>query len=48
MLKDRGYLIVAGVIVLAVVADIVLNQSAGSLFLVRKIVRLVEYVEFWR
>ena len=48
MLKDRGYLIVAGVIALAVAADGILNQSLFSLFLVRKVVRLVEFLEFWR
>ena len=48
MLKDRGYLIVAGVIALAVAADNILNQSLFSLFLVRKVVRLVEFLEFWR
>ena len=48
MLKDRGYLIVAGVIALAVAADYILNQSVFSLFLVRKVMRLVEFLEFWR
>ena len=48
MLKDRGYLIVAGVIALAVAADSILNQSVFSLFLVRKVMRLVEFLEFWR
>jgi hypothetical protein len=45
---DRMYLIVAGVIAAAIAGDIFLNDSAASLFLVRKLFHLVEYVEFWR
>jgi hypothetical protein len=45
---DRTYLIVAGVIVAAIVADVALNSGDGLLFLVRKMIGLVEYLEFWR
>ena len=45
---DRMYLVVAGVIAAAIAADLVLNGSAASVFLVRKLFRLVEYLEFWR
>lgn len=48
MLKDRGFLIVAGVIAVAIASDIYLNHGTIALFLVRKIIRLVEYLEFWR
>jgi hypothetical protein len=47
-LKDRGYLLIAGVIGLAVALDLALNDSKVSIFLVRKLFRLMEYVEFWR
>ena len=47
-LKDRGYLLFAGAIGLAVVLDAVLNGGAVSIFLVRKLFSLVEYMEFWR
>ena len=45
---DRMYLVVAGVIAAAIVADVSVNDSAASLFLVRKLFHLVEYLEFWR
>jgi hypothetical protein len=41
------YLVVAGVIVAAIVADAVLNGGEALLFLIRKMVGLVEYLEFW-
>lgn len=47
-MKDRGYLVLAGLIVLAVLGDIWLNQSKVSLFLIAEIIRLQEYLQFWR
>jgi hypothetical protein len=47
-LAERKYLIVVGVIVAAIAADMTLNASAGSLFLVKKLISLVEFLEFWR
>ena len=47
-MADRMYLVVAGVIAAAIVADVTLNDSAASVFLVRKLFRLVDYLEFWR
>jgi hypothetical protein len=46
--KDRIYLVVAGVIVVAIVADVFLNNSDTSLFMVRKLFHFVDYLEFWR
>lgn len=47
-MKDRGYLLIAGAIALAVALDVALNGSAVTIFLVRKLLSLVEYLEFWR
>ena len=47
-MKDRTYLVVAGLIALAIAADLLLDQGQAMLFLVRKLLRLVEYVAFWR
>ncbi len=47
-MKDRGYLVLAGLIVLAVLGDIWLNQSKVSLFLIAEIISLQEYLQFWR
>jgi hypothetical protein len=42
------YLVVAGVIAAAIAGDIFLNDSVVTLFLVKKLLHLVEYLEFWR
>ena len=47
-MADRMYLVVAGAIAAAIVGDILLNDGTISLFLVRKLIHLVEYLEFWR
>ena len=47
-MTDRMYLVVAGLIVAAIVADAALNGGAALLFLVRKLIDLVEYLAFWR
>ena len=46
--KDRIYLVIAGMIGIAIVADIFLNSSTVSLFLIGKLFHLVDYLEFWR
>jgi hypothetical protein len=46
--RDRGYLVVAGLIMLAILGDIALNQSRATLFLIRDIIALQEYLQFWR
>jgi hypothetical protein len=45
---DRIALVLAGVIAAAILADVVLNSSHALLFLLRKMVDLVEYLSFWR
>ena len=47
-MKERGYLVVAGLIGLAIVADLALNRGLVAVFLVRELMRLVEYLSFWR
>ena len=42
------YLVVAGGIAAAIAGDVFLNDAAITLFLVRKLIQLVEYLEFWR
>ena len=46
--KDRGYLAIAGLIVLAVMGDIMLNHARATLFLIEEIIALQEYLQFWR
>ncbi len=47
-MKERGHLVVAGVIALAILGDLVLNRGRFVLFLIRDLLRLVEYMSFWR
>ena len=47
-MKERTYLVVAGLIALAIVGDIVLDQGQAVIFLIRELQRLVEYLSFWR
>lgn len=47
-MKDRGYLVTAGLIVLAIAGDVLLNQSKVTLFLIEEIISLQEYLQFWR
>lgn len=47
-MTDRIALVFAALIALAVLADVVLNQSAALLFLGKKLVDLIDYVSIWR
>ena len=47
-MSDRIYLVLAGLIVGLILADVLGNGSQVSLFLVRKLFHLVDYLEFWR
>lgn len=47
-MKDRAYLVVAGVIAAAILADLALDQGRIVLYLVRDLLRLVDYLTFWR
>ena len=47
-MSNRIALIVAAVILTVILLDIVLDGSAALLFLLRKLVDMIEYVAFWR
>ncbi|MGV8986735.1 MAG: hypothetical protein ACOH2H_10660 [Cypionkella sp.] len=47
-MQDHRYLVVWGLIVLAIVGDVSLNHSRVSLFLIQEIMQLQEYLQFWR
>jgi hypothetical protein len=47
-MPNRLALTLVLLVVLAVLADQVLNDGHAGLFLVRKFVDLVEYLSFWR
>ena len=47
-MTDRIYIILAGLIAAMILGDVVLNDSVGSVFMIRKLFHLVEYLEFWR
>lgn len=46
--KEHGCLVTAGLIVLAIAGDVLLNQSKVTLFLIQEIITLQEYLQFWR
>jgi hypothetical protein len=46
--SDRIYLVLAGLIIALILADVLANDSTASLFLIRKLFHLVDYLEFWR
>jgi hypothetical protein len=45
---NKAAIILAAVIILALVLDAVLNDSVATMFLLRKLFNLVEYIAFWR
>ena len=47
-MKDKGFLVVAFLIALAIAGDLVLNNGNAMLFLVRELTGLVAYLSFWR
>lgn len=47
-MSNRIAIIIAGVIVLALVTDRIFNTGDATMFLIRKIVDLIEYLAFWR
>ena len=46
-MKDRGYLVVAGLIAALIAVDIGYNDSKVVIYLVRDLIGLVEYIKFW-
>lgn len=47
MSEHRPYFILAGVVLAALLADIMLNNAAASLFLMRKTMDMIEWIKFW-
>ena len=47
-MTDRLALYLAGVIVVLILLDVALNETAALTFLLRKLVDMIEYVAFWR
>lgn len=47
-MTDRIALYLAALIVVLVLLDVTLNASDAMMFLLRKMVDLVEYLAFWR
>ena len=47
-MKDRFYLVIWGLIVAAILGDVALNGARITLFLIREIISLQEYLQFWR
>ena len=47
-MADRMYLVVAAAIAAAIAGDVYLNDGLATLFLIKKLLHLVEYMEFWR
>lgn len=47
-MTNRIAFVMAGAIIAAILADAALNDSAATMFLLRKFVDLIEYVSFWR
>ncbi len=47
-LDDRIYFSIALVIAVAILGDLVLNSADASVFLVRKMLDLVQALSFWR
>ena len=45
---DRLYLGLAGLIGALILGDVVMNDSAASVFMIRKLFHLVDYLGFWR
>ncbi len=41
-------LVLACVILTAILADVALNAGTASIFMLKKLVNVIEYVEFWR
>ena len=47
-MADRTTLIIAGCLGAAILLDAALNHSGATIFLMRKLADLVEYLQFWR
>lgn len=47
-MSDRTAFFIAGLIALAILADLTLNGGSALLFLLRKLLDLIDYVSIWR
>ena len=47
-MSNRGAFILAVLIVILILLDVTLNASTAMMFLLRKLVDLIDYVAFWR
>ena len=47
-MTTKAAIILAGVIILALIADALLNAGTATMFMMRKLFSLVEYATFWR
>jgi hypothetical protein len=47
-MSNRTHFILAVIIVALILLDVTLNASAALMFLLRKLVDMIDYVEFWR
>ncbi len=47
-MSNRIYFVLAGVVALAILADLTLNGGSALLFLARKLIDLIALVSFWR
>ena len=47
-MTTKAAIIIAGVVILALVLDRVLNDGLATMFLLRRLFKLVEYLAFWR
>ncbi len=47
-MTDRIAIVLVAILVAAILADTVMNDGQGLLFLLRKLRDLVEYVTIWR
>lgn len=47
-MTNKSAILLAGVIILALIVDRLLNDGTATLFMLRKLAGLVEYFAFWR
>ena len=47
-MSNRTHVILALIIVVAILLDVIFDSSAAIMFLLRKLVDMIDYVAFWR
>jgi hypothetical protein len=48
LMSNRTHFILAVIIVAAILLDVTFDSSAAMMFLLRKLVDLIDYLAFWR